>query len=67
MGWIANALLIAGVWLAGSRWRHAFLVMAGGSLLWAIEGARLGMTDLVTINVTLGVISLRNHWKLRND
>jgi hypothetical protein len=65
MGWIANVLLISGVWFAGSRWKYAFLVMAGGSALWAIEGVRLGMPDLVTINTILGAISLRNFWKLK--
>ena len=60
MGWIANAVLIAGCWLLGKKIRAAFLFTFVGESLWVIESARIERYDMLFLCVVFGGLALRN-------
>ena len=67
MGWLGNALIISGAWQIGYKRRCGFLIALSGSLFWIAEGSRLGMLDLICIEVIMVCVSLRNFWKWRKQ
>lgn len=63
MLWIANAIIILGLWLIGYKWRHAFLFTAVGEALYLVWAFQNGMTELGLLCVVFCFLAIRNWWK----
>lgn len=60
MGWIANALIVIGLWKIGDRWRHAFLFSIAGEILWSVKSLLSGQYDLAFICIVFCALAFRN-------
>lgn len=49
MTWVANALVLVGLFLVGGKRRSAFVWTFFGEVLWTVAGLRAGMYDLASI------------------
>ena len=67
MLWIANILILIGLWLVGYKWRHAFLFSIAGEALYSWMSYKTGQTELCFICVVFCVLAFRNWWKWGND
>jgi hypothetical protein len=63
LGWIGNALIIAGHWCLGKKLRFAFVLSILGGCCWVVEGIRIAKPDLIFIEITLACIGFRNFLK----
>ncbi len=62
LGWLGNAVLLAGVWALGHRWRHAFLLTFVGEAIWCVACVPIGRWDMLFICAAFGLMALRNWW-----
>lgn len=65
MTWIANALIVIGLWLIGSKRRSAFLFSVLGEAIWTAVSLWRGMYDLAAICAVFAVLAVRNWWMWR--
>lgn len=56
-GWLGNVLLISGLWMAGKKWRHAFLLTFLGEAIWTVEAFRIGRSDIIFLCVVFTVLA----------
>lgn len=60
MLWLANLLILIGMWTLGNRWRHAFLFSIAGEVVWAIVAASRSQWELSFICAVFCVVAARN-------
>lgn len=63
MGWLGTALILTGSWMLGYKCRAGFLVTTFGGLFWAAEAVIIERPDLLTIEIAMSYIGLRNYFK----
>jgi hypothetical protein len=63
MTWIANALVLVGLFLVGGKRRSAFVWTFAGEVLWTIAGIRAGMYDLASICAVFAAMAAVNWWR----
>ena len=63
MTWIANLLIVIGLWQIGNKRRAAFLFTFAGEAIWTIAALIGGMVDLAAICAVFTVMAARNWWK----
>ena len=66
MGWLGNVLCLLGVWQIGRKKRVGFLLSLASCFAWTVEAYRLGMFNLIFLEVALGILLL-NNWRLWKD
>jgi hypothetical protein len=59
-GWIANIILVSGLWFVGERVWWAFLLTIIGELAWTVIAVNRGEWDLAAICFVFALIALRN-------
>jgi hypothetical protein len=57
--WIANGLLISGLWGVSNRWRPAFLLQVAGNVLWGGVAIARGDAALATLCAVFILLCLR--------
>jgi len=62
MGWLANCVLLFGMWGLGEKDRRSFQYLALGELLWAVRGWQTSQWDLMLIGIVFGAVAIRN-WR----
>lgn len=63
MGWIANAIVLWGMFLIGNKSRLGFLVTVVGELMWSAVGVVRGELDLMIICLLFAGMAVRNYVK----
>jgi hypothetical protein len=63
MTWLANLLIVIGLWMVGSKRRSAFIFTFAGEAVWTAVSASKGMYDLAAICALFAVLAARNWWK----
>lgn len=67
MGWVANILILIGMYLLGEHNRHAFLFSIAGEAIWGVMGALMGRWDLALICGIFCLGTFRNWLKWGAD
>ncbi len=67
MTWLANLLIIVGIWQLGNKRRHAFLFSIAGELIWTATAFMAHNYDLASICAVFCVLAFRNWWKWGAD
>lgn len=67
MTWIANILIIIGLFLVGEKSKYAFLFTIIGESIWTIVAFTLEQYDLAFICVVFTLLAIRNWWKWNNE
>lgn len=67
MGWIANILIVIGLWQVGSKVRNAFLWTGVGEALWFTHAVHRGLYDLAALCLVFAGLAIRNWWKWGQD
>lgn len=67
MDWIANILIVLGLYLIGNKQRSAFLFSICGEFLWVIWSIKHGMWSLAFICTVFCLLALRSYVKWGND
>jgi hypothetical protein len=65
--WVANALILWGMYLVGRKRKACFLFSATGELIWTVCACRSGQYDLAFICGVFVVVALLNYRKWRRD
>jgi len=65
MGWIANVLIIIGLYLIGNKVRHAFLFSIAGEMIWAARASLNHDWELASICCVFCVMATRNWFRWR--
>lgn len=65
MLWLANAIIIVGLWLLGYKWRHAFLFTVAGEAIYVYWSCVNGVTEIAVISCLLCILAVRNWWLWR--
>lgn len=63
MTWIANLLVLVGLYLIGRKIRCAFLFSAVGEAIWTVCSASEGRWDLASICAVFTVMAVWNYVK----
>lgn len=63
MGWLANAFILAGMYLIGEKNRHGFLCSIAGETIWTFRAWQSGMIDLALICGIFCCVALYNWQK----
>jgi len=66
LGWVGNAVILAGMWGIGGKHRWAFLVTALGEAIWTVQGLALDLPDLSIICALFTIMALVN-WRRWSD
>lgn len=66
VGWLANAVLVAGLWQVGRRRWQAFVLTALGEAVWVAVAVRRREWDLAAICAVFGLLAVRNLILWRN-
>jgi hypothetical protein len=61
--WVANALVLVGLYLAGNKARSAFAFTAVGETIWAASAAAERRWDLASICAVFAVLAVVNYRK----
>lgn len=67
MTWLANALIVIGLWQIGEKRRIAFLFTLTGEAVWTVASLMQGMYDLASICALFAVLAAVNWWKWRDQ
>jgi len=60
MDWIGNILIVLGLWLAGNKWKYAFVFSFFGETLWTIYAIQIKLWSLAIVCAIFALIALRN-------
>ena len=63
MTWVANVLVLIGLYLTGRKIRVCFLFTAVGELIWSVCSALESRWDLSSICAVFTVLSIWNYYK----
>lgn len=63
IGWLANALILFGMFRLGDKWRHAFLFSIAGEAMWSYVAYTRSEYDLMVICVVFCGMAFRNWLK----
>ena len=64
--WIANGLLVAGLWGVSNRWRPGFLLQLAGNIFWGVTAAARGDIPLTALCAVLIALCIRGFLKWGN-
>jgi hypothetical protein len=66
--YLLSAVTIVAMWLAGSNWRHTWLLSTGNQFLWLAWILSTRTWGFLPMNIAMFVVSIRNHlrWKARS-
>jgi len=66
--WIANFLILFGMWRLGKNNKDGFVYSFLGALLWGVYGIHISSSALIFINAVSAAIYVRNWilWKRSN-
>jgi hypothetical protein len=67
MTWIANLLIVMGLYLAGNKHRAAFGFTIVGELIWSIVAATKEQWDLAFICTVFTGLAVVNLWKWNKE
>lgn len=60
LGWFANAILVAGLWKIGDKWKPAFILTFIGESMWTYKAVVENNWDLAVICFIFAVVAIRN-------
>ena len=60
MLWIANALIVVGLWTLGYKWRHSFLFSIAGELIYTVVSYSQNQLELCFICAVFCFLAFRN-------
>ena len=61
--WFMSCVTITQMWLAGSRWRYAWLLTLGNQVLWATWIVAVEAWGLLPMTAAIVFVAIRNHFK----
>jgi len=67
LGWVGNAVILAGMIGVAHRRRGAFLLGAVGNLAYVVKGCLTWQHDLVAIEILVITVALYSWWKWGKD
>ena len=67
IGWLANILIVIGLWQIGNRKRTAFLFTITGELIWTIKAFVFEQYDLAFICAIFCILAVRNWIKWKSE
>lgn len=65
--WVLSALTIAINWLAGSKWRHVWLLGLVNQFLWLVWVVGTATWGLLPLNLMLWLVYFRNHYRWKSQ
>lgn len=60
LGWVGNALLLAGALGIGDRHPAGFLLIAAGETLWSLKSFKMRQWDMLAICLAFAGLAVRN-------
>lgn len=65
LGWLANLLILVGLYRVGYKTRDAFAWTVAGESLWFASAVQRGLYDIAAICAVFGLMAIRNWWLWR--